>query len=544
MNNTSADSSNMGGTNWLSQWKIGPRLFVSSIIPVAALLAFSAWLWTSLGNVRHEVEVQLTHQVSLALVAKDMERDVVQVQQWLSDISATRGLDGLDDGFKEAAQSRDSFLSGLAQFEADSLARHDAAGQALVSQLRASFAQYYAAGETMAKAYVAGGPEQGNPLMEPFDKASAALQANMQVLSDSAKAGMDGEVGSVISTAGLLRQVAVGLCVALAVVALLLSWAITRSIVQPISHTVVALNRVAQGDLSFPIEVHGSDEVALMMESLSHMKERLAHIAHGVRVNAEQVASASEQIAQGNQELSARTEEQATALQQTSASMAELGASAKQSADSANQASNLAQSASGVATKAGAVVQEMVETMRGINASSRKINDIIGVIDGIAFQTNILALNAAVEAARAGEAGRGFAVVASEVRSLAGRSAAAAKEIKELITDSVQRVEAGTTLVLSAGATINQAVESIQQVTTIMGEMATATEEENQGIQQIENAVSQMDSATHGNSALVEESAVASNSLHEQAKVLLDLASVFRLADGYTSSASRRLLAA
>ena len=542
MNNVTLHQTMRPTANWLSRWKIGPRLFISSAIPVAALLAFSAWLWLSLGNIRHLVDADLTHQVSLALVAKDMERDVVQVQQWLSDISATRGLDGLDDGFKEAAKSRDSFLSGLARFEAHSQARHDETGQALVGQLRSSFAQYYAAGETMAKAYVAGGPEQGNPLMEPFDKSSEALQANMQLLLGTAKTAMDGEVGSVVATAELLRQAAAGLCAMLAVLALVLSWAITRSIVQPISQTVDALDRVAQGDLSFPIEVHGRDEVAQMMGSLRHMKERLAQIAHGVRVNAEQVASASEQIAQGNQELSARTEEQATALQQTSASMAELGASAKQSVESASQASALAQSASSVATKAGAVVQEMVETMQGINASSRKINDIIGVIDGIAFQTNILALKAAVEAARAGEAGRGFAVVASEVRNLAGRSAAAAKEIKELITDSVQRVETGTSLVLSAGSTINQAVDSIQQVTAIMGEMATATEEESQGIQQIESAVSQMDSATHGNSALVEETAAASNNLHEQAKVLLDLASVFRLADGHTSSPSRQLL--
>jgi len=285
---------------------------------------------------------------------------------------------------------------------------------------------------------------------------------------------------------------------------------------------------VAQGDLSARIEVKHGDSTSLMAQ-LKLMQESLAKVVSSVRQGSESVATASAEIAEGNNDLSARTEQQASALEETAASMEELGSTVKQNADNARQANQLAQNASTVAVKGGEVVARVVDTMKGINDSSRKIADIISVIDGIAFQTNILALNAAVEAARAGEQGRGFAVVASEVRSLAGRSAEAAKEIKSLISASVERVEQGTALVDQAGATMTEVVGSIRRVTDIMGEISAASNEQSLGVAQVGEAVTQMDQATQQNAALVEEMAAAASSLKSQAQELVQTVAVFKL---------------
>ena len=286
---------------------------------------------------------------------------------------------------------------------------------------------------------------------------------------------------------------------------------------------------VAQGDLSVPVVVKAGDRTSLMA-SLKDMQVSLTTVVGSVRQGSESVATASAQISQGNNELSQRTEEQASALEQTAASMEQLGSTVRQNADNARQANQLAQSASAVAIKGGEVVSQVVDTMKGINDSSKKIADIIGVIDGIAFQTNILALNAAVEAARAGEQGRGFAVVASEVRSLAGRSAEAAKEIKNLIGASVERVQQGSTLVDQAGVTMTEVVSSIRRVTDIMGEISAASSEQNTGVSQIGEAVTQIDHVTQQNAALVEESAAAAESLKMQAQQLVQSVAVFKLA--------------
>jgi len=292
-----------------------------------------------------------------------------------------------------------------------------------------------------------------------------------------------------------------------------------------------AVDAVSNGDLTTRLSLRPGDNGSVMA-STKTMQANLARVVGAVRVNADSVATASAQIAAGNNDLSARTEAQASALQQTAASMEELGSTVKQNADNARQANQLALQASGVAVDGGEVVGQVVDTMRGINESSRRIADIISVIDGIAFQTNILALNAAVEAARAGEQGRGFAVVAGEVRSLAQRSAEAAKEIKALITASVQRVEHGTALVDKAGATMQEVVASIRRVTDIMGEISAASNEQNAGVGQITEAMAQMDRATQQNAALVEESAAAAESLRAQALQLVEAVAVFKLEQG------------
>jgi len=286
---------------------------------------------------------------------------------------------------------------------------------------------------------------------------------------------------------------------------------------------------IAAGNLAVRIHVDGKDEIARLLHSLVRMKDGLAEVVHRVRAGSEGVATASAEIAQGNHDLSARTESQASALEETAASMEELDSTVKQNSDSARQANQMARSASEVAVRGGDVVGQVIETMKGINEASRKISDIIGVIDGIAFQTNILALNAAVEAARAGEQGRGFAVVASEVRSLAGRSAEAAKEIKRLIGTSVERVERGSALVDQAGSTMTEVVASIRRVTDIMSEISAASSEQSAGVSQVGEAVQQMDQVTQQNAALVEQMAAATSSLKSQANDLVQSVAVFKL---------------
>jgi methyl-accepting chemotaxis protein len=310
---------------------------------------------------------------------------------------------------------------------------------------------------------------------------------------------------------------------------LVLAWALTRSITRPIASAGGLADAVASGDLSRSLVADGRDELAGLTASLSGMSVNLHQLVGKVRQSADSIATASAQIAQGNLDLSQRTEEQASALEQTAAAMEELSSTVRQNAGNARHANELARSASTVAMRGGEVVSQVVETMKGINESSRQIADIIGVIDGIAFQTNILALNAAVEAARAGEQGRGFAVVASEVRSLAGRSADAAKEIKTLIAASVERVSGGTVLVDQAGATMNEVVTSITRVTDIMGEISTASSEQSAGVSQVGDAITHMDRATQQNAALVEESAAAAASLSEQAGQLVAAVAVFKL---------------
>jgi methyl-accepting chemotaxis protein len=359
-----------------------------------------------------------------------------------------------------------------------------------------------------------------------FDAARDAADALQKFQLDEAKRGF--EVNSA------RYQTIRAMCIAAIALGLLFAawfgWVLAHGIANPLQRAVEISEAVAQGDLSQAITVtSGTDEISALMRGFAHMQTSLASVVTNVRQGSEGVATASAEIAQGNSDLSARTESQASALEQTAASMEQLNSTVKANADNARQANQLALSASTVAVQGGEVVAQVVDTMKGINDASRKISDIISVIDGIAFQTNILALNAAVEAARAGEQGRGFAVVASEVRSLAGRSAEAAKEIKSLINANVEHVEQGTLLVDRAGRTMTEVVSAIKRVTDIMGEISAASNEQSLGVAQVGEAVTQMDQATQQNAALVEEMAAAASSLKSQAQELVQVVAVFKL---------------
>jgi len=314
----------------------------------------------------------------------------------------------------------------------------------------------------------------------------------------------------------------------IAIGAAIMVW-LARTITAPLNEAVDIARTVASGDLSTSFDARGNDEIGILMRSLKQMHDNLADIVARVRAGTESIAVASAEVASGSQDLSVRTEQQASSLEETASSMEELTSSVRQSNEHAARAADMAGGASAVAEQGGQAVAQVVQTMGSINEASRKIVDIIGVIDGIAFQTNILALNAAVEAARAGEQGRGFAVVASEVRNLAQRSAAAAKEIKALIGDSVEQVETGSRLVGQAGSTMDDVVENVRRVASIIHEIAAASDQQNAGIDQINRAVSDMDAATQQNAALVEEAAAAAESMQHQAETLRDAVSVFKI---------------
>jgi methyl-accepting chemotaxis protein len=477
----------------------------------------------SLSQVTRSFSRFLEHDLTFTAALSEMYAQGLQQGQALRNITLDPKNRKAYDNFAQAGKDFDAALTA-----AKDLAANDPSSTAAVADiatLRAKQKPIQARVIAAVEGGSGGAVAVINAEETPTWRDLKAKLLDLRKLKDGEAAGKRDELA-----AFRMHAIYVGITGAAgAVLGFLLALGISRSIVRPLRHAVVAADAVAAGDLTQAIQAEGRDETAQLLQSLGRMNAQLRDVIGKIRVASESVSIASGEIASGNADLAQRTSAQAGSVDQTASSMEELTSTVKQNADNAKQANQLAASASAVAVRGGAVVGEVVSTMNGINDSSKKIADIIGVIDGIAFQTNILALNAAVEAARAGEQGRGFAVVASEVRGLAQRSAAAAKEIKDLIEDSVHKTEAGAVLVSRAGTTMDEVVASVKRVTDIMAEITSATIEQSAGIELVNQAIAQMDSTTQQNAALVEQEAAATKSLDEQARQLASAVAVFKV---------------
>jgi methyl-accepting chemotaxis protein len=520
----------------LAKMKVGTRLGLGFALVLVFLVAV-----TAVGILRMaQIQNRLDHVISVNNVVSrlvlDMRNNVAER------INSLRVLTMIaDPADMEADMKRIKELSGTYAEYQDKLGKQFAVEslpeeKTLLASVKEAEAVAMPAIAKASELWLASKPEEATRVLvkeiRPAQKKWMTALEQLGALEDKMNAQMQVDAANGFSSARTFMIIMGLLAVAISVVAALV---ITRGLLKQLGgepdYTASIAGSIAAGDLSISINTTGADKNSLVVE-MREMRNSLRDIVSQVRTGTETIGTASREIAAGNVDLSSRTEMQASSLEKTASAMDELTSTVKQNADNAREANQLASAASDVAVKGGQVVSQVVDTMSSIDASAKKIVDIIGVIDGIAFQTNILALNAAVEAARAGEQGRGFAVVASEVRNLAQRSAGAAKEIKMLIDDSVEKVGAGTKLVGQAGVTMDEVVSSVRRVTDIMSEIANASQEQSAGIAQVNQSIIEMDSMTQQNAALVEEAAAAAQSLQDQASELSRVVSVFKLVEG------------
>jgi methyl-accepting chemotaxis protein len=526
--------------NWLSNLKVGTKLIWGFLL-VAAIGGFIGVQGVLKSSEINDMASLMYEQETIGLRhSAEANLQLLASSRSIRSAILASSSEERDRHLKEVLQRIENVKTEMAAAEKQFQGKE---GQALIAETRSALAAFEAGIRETAAIL------RNEPLSE-IRESSTHLMTVVRPLTDKVDDLMTRLVERKLLNASdlndetervykLIRTLLISLTAGGVLVGIAIGWVISKSITRPLDEAVKIAQTVAAGDLSSRIVVSSKDETGQLMQALKDMNDSLVGIVSKVRSGTDTIATASSQISAGNHDLSSRTEEQASSLEETAASMEELTSTVKQNAENARQANQLAVTASSVAVKGGSVVAEVVGTMGAINASSRKIVDIIGVIDGIAFQTNILALNAAVEAARAGEQGRGFAVVAAEVRNLAQRSAAAAKEIKVLIDDSVGKVEEGGKQVAQAGQTMDEIVDSVKRVTDIMAEITAASQEQTSGIEQINQAITQMDQVTQQNAALVEEAAAAAQSLQEQAGGLSQVVSVFKLDGGSPTAPAR-----
>ncbi len=526
--------------NIFAKLGIAQRLYLLTFLLTLALVGVAVAAWVSLSQVSELATRTNVLRVPQMMRIASVELNVTRVSLQIRHSILSRTPAELASTLVDIGEKRKLMEKAMQEVEQNALTP---ASRAFVGQMKPLLSTFWGLGEQNLQLIQEGRKDEAFEFL-----VSKTIPVRNQLLSVTEREKnrqnelLAEDIGELKSRANRTLLDIVALVIVVTVGLMMFAWYFSGVLRRRVDISQAVADRVRDGNLTVPVMDNARDEFSPLLASLSDMQASLSRIVSSVRQNSESVSTASAEIAQGNQDLSARTESQASALEETAASMEELGSTVKQNADNARQANQLAQSASTVAVQGGQVVAQVVDTMKGINDSSKRIADIISVIDGIAFQTNILALNAAVEAARAGEQGRGFAVVASEVRSLAGRAAEAAKEIKTLIDDSVQRVEQGSALVDRAGSTMTEVVNSIRRVTDIMGEISAASSEQSAGVAQVGEAVTQMDQATQQNAALVEEMAAAASSLRGQANDLVQVVAVFKVEQGHQAGAGAHLL--
>ena len=550
--------------SWFKNISIAYKVVFSFVSIFILVLSFGSWTFRFSQNVYHGNDLIMEKSLPFTQLAAQMSRDVIQVQQWLTDISATRARDGLDDGFAEAEASYKSFLIGLQKFEDLFRENNDKENLQAVAQLRLRFEDYYTVGQNMAKAYIAEGPAGGNKEMANFDHAAESLSLALAPFVEHQTGQLETSLIGMQEMASALKTGVIIICLITCLIILGVGLALVRSIASPVKKTVAMIQDLEQGNLDKRLNMTQKDEVGIMAQAMDRFADNLKNevvaafesLAGGnltfeatgvirhplakanaalnnvmgeIQAASQQINSASEQVASASQVLSQGATESAASLEEISSSINEMASQITQNSENASQASSLSKEASKVAADGNQQMTAMVYAMREINSDSENISKIIKTIDEIAFQTNLLALNAAVEAARAGQHGKGFAVVAEEVRNLADRSAKAASETAGLIGGSVEKTKNGTQLAQQASDALQGIVGSIDKVTDLVAEIAAASNEQAQGISQVNQALGQIDQGVQQNTATAEESAAAAEQLSSQSAQLKHMLGRFQL---------------